>query len=161
MTQVPFRYNLHLPAVREANVDQRPSENGTNSEQPRNEEQAGAAPRLHGDLLTTSLLAFLKSYNAYGYELTQRLIDAGLTNFDSGTVYRTLRQLEKAGMVSSFWDTSDQGPARRIYTITAAGEAFLASWIRVMESYQAVLRQAMGAFAPPTTTSRGDDDERA
>jgi PadR family transcriptional regulator, regulatory protein PadR len=140
-------------------VVNQPSERA-NGSQPGDEEQARAAPRLHGDLLTTSLLAFLKSYNAYGYELTQRLIDAGLTNFDSGTVYRTLRQLEKAGMVSSFWDTSDQGPARRVYTITAAGETFLASWIQVMESYQAVLRQAMGAFAPPASPSR-DDDERA
>lgn len=140
-------------------VERHALETASSGEQ-REGEQAEPAPRIHGDLLTTSLLAFLKSYNAYGYELTQRLIDAGLTNFDSGTVYRTLRQLEKAGMVSSFWDTSDQGPARRIYTITAAGETFLASWVRIMESYQAVLREAMGAFAPPAPSSP-DDDERA
>ena len=56
--------------------------------------------RLHGDLLTTTLLAFLKNWNAYGYQLTQRLAEAGLPAFDSGTVYRTLRQLERTGMVS-------------------------------------------------------------
>jgi len=66
-------------------------------------------PRLHGEMLSTSLLAFLKGWNASGYELTQRLAQAGLPESDSGTVYRTLRQLERSGFVSSFWDTSIRG----------------------------------------------------
>ena len=107
-------------------------------------EQASDTPempraRLHGDLLTTSLLAFLKAYDAHGYELTQRLSEAGLPPFDPGAVYRTLRQLESTGLVSSFWDTSARGPARRMYSLTKAGEMFLASWIGVMQAYQAVL----------------------
>src|SRR5258708_25828249 len=61
-----------------------------------------AGPRLHGDMLVSALLAFLKSSQAYGYQLTQELVNAGLANFDNGTVYRTLRQLEKIGYVASF-----------------------------------------------------------
>lgn len=107
-----------------------------------------AEPRLNGDLLATSLLAFLKSYNAYGYQLSQQLAGAGLPQFDSGTVYRTLRQLEKSGLVSSFWDTSANGPARRMYSLTQAGELFLGSWIETMQRYQAVLATALTGFAP-------------
>src|SRR5215207_3036062 len=59
------------------------------------------------------------------HQLAQKLTAAGLPESDSGTVYRTLRQLEKSGMVSSFWDTSESGPARRMYTLTKAGELFL------------------------------------
>jgi len=106
-------------------------------------------PRLTGDLLATSLLAFLKSCNAYGYQLSQQLAEAGLPDFDSGTVYRTLRQMEKTGLVSSFWDTSENGPARRMYSLTKGGELFLGSWIETMQRYQAVLATALDGLVPP------------
>jgi PadR family transcriptional regulator PadR len=105
-------------------------------------------PRLHGELLSTSLLAFLKNWNAYGYQLAQRLTEAGMPDFDSGTVYRTLRQLEKTGMVSSFWDTSESGPARRMYSLTRAGELFLNGWMDVLQNYQAVLQKAFTGLQP-------------
>ena len=110
---------------------------------------AGGSARLHGELLTTSLLAFLKTANAYGYELAQRLSEAGLPPFDSAAVYRTLRQLEASGLVASFWDTSESGPARRMYSLTAAGELFLQSWANVMQAYQAVLNDAIKPFMTP------------
>ena len=101
---------------------------------------AAKEPRLTGDLLSSSLLAFLRRSNAYGYALVQQLAKAGLPGFDSTTVYRTLRQLEKAGLVSSFWDTSDSGPAKRRYSLTSAGETFLNLWYDILEKYQKVLQ---------------------
>lgn len=109
---------------------------------------ADPKPRLHGELLSTSLLAFLKNWNAYGYQLSQRLAESGMPEFDSGTVYRTLRQLEKTGMVSSFWDTSESGPARRMYSLTKAGELFLSGWIETLQNYQTILQQALTGLAP-------------
>ncbi|MEP6871375.1 MAG: helix-turn-helix transcriptional regulator [Anaerolineaceae bacterium] len=109
---------------------------------------SASRPRLHGELLSTSLLAFLKNWNAYGYQLSQRLAEAGMPDFDSGTVYRTLRQLEKTGMVSSFWDTSESGPARRMYSLTKAGELFLSGWIETLQNYQSILQTALSSFAP-------------
>lgn len=99
-------------------------------------------PRLTGDLLSSSLLAFLRKSNAYGYALVQELAKAGLPEFDSTTVYRTLRQLEKAGLVSSFWDTSESGPARRRYAVTSTGETFLDAWYEIFGKYQKVLQSA-------------------
>jgi poly-beta-hydroxybutyrate-responsive repressor len=104
--------------------------------------------RLHGDLLSTTLLAFLRNSNAYGYQLAQQLEEAGLPRFDSGTVYRTLRQLEKAGLVSSFWDTSESGPARRMYSLAAAGDIFLTGWIEMLGNYQKVLRATLERLDP-------------
>lgn len=101
------------------------------------------SPRLHGDLLSSSLLAFLRRWNAYGYQLVQELSKSGLAQFDSTTVYRTLRQLERAGLVSSFWDTSESGPARRIYALTKAGEAVLDIWLELFGRYQKVLYSAL------------------
>ncbi len=111
--------------------------------------------RMHGDLLTTTLLAMLRNWNAYGYQLAQQLAEAGLPAFDSGTVYRTLRQLERTGLVSSFWDTSESGPARRIYSLTKAGDLFLSSWMDVLGRYQAVLQKTIDGLAPQ---ARDNDD---
>jgi poly-beta-hydroxybutyrate-responsive repressor len=114
----------------------------------RDEERQDATPfRLTGDLLSTTLLAFLRNWNAYGYQLAQQLAQAGLPAFDSANVYRTLRQLEKTGLVSSFWDTSESGPARRMYSLTKAGELFLSNWIDVLGRYQAVLQQTLDGMA--------------
>ncbi len=113
-------------------------------------------PRLHGEMLSTSLLAFLKGWNAYGYELTQRLAAAGLPESDSGTVYRTLRQLERSGFVSSFWDTSESGPARRMYSLTKTGELFLSGWIDVLQNYQNILQKASEGLMPRSTDTGAD-----
>lgn len=113
-------------------------------------------PRLHGEMLSTSLLAFLKGWNAYGYQLAQKLAAAGLPESDSGTVYRTLRQLEKTGMVSSFWDTSESGPARRMYSLTKAGELFLSGWIDVLQNYQKILQGSLEVFRPEAEEESGD-----
>ena len=104
------------------------------------------SPRLHGDMLSSSLLAFLRRWNAYGYQLVQELSKAGLASFDSTTVYRTLRQLERAGLVSSFWDTSESGPARRMYALTKAGEAVLDVWLDLFGRYQKVLHSALDSL---------------
>lgn len=103
-------------------------------------------PRLTGDLLSSSLLAYLRRWNAYGYQLVQELGKSGLANFDSTTVYRTLRQLEKAGLVSSFWDTSESGPARRMYSLTTAGETFLDLWLDLFGRYQKILHSALDSL---------------
>ncbi len=107
---------------------------------------AGPQPRLHGDLLSSSLLAYLRRWNAYGYQLVQELAKSGLPSFDSATVYRTLRQLERAGLVSSFWDTSESGPARRMYSLTKAGEAFLDLWLDLFGRYQRMLQSALSSL---------------
>ena len=99
-------------------------------------------PRLHGELLATSLLAMLRDWNAHGYQLAKRLGGLGLPPFDSGTIYRTLRQLEQDGLISSLWDMSASGPARRRYSITKAGETFLSTWIDVLQRYQRLLQSA-------------------
>jgi poly-beta-hydroxybutyrate-responsive repressor len=109
-------------------------------------EGTGPAPRLKGDLLSSSLLAYLRQWNAYGYQLVRELGKAGMENFDSTTVYRTLRQLEKAGLVSSFWDTSESGPARRMYAITNAGETFLDLFLDVFTRYQKILQSALNSL---------------
>lgn len=113
----------------------------------------GYTPRLTGDLLSSSLLAYLRRWNAYGYQLVQELGKSGLPGFDSTTVYRTLRQLEKNGLVSSFWDTSESGPARRRYSLTRSGETFLDLWYDMFGKYQEILQSAWNSLDNSHRTS--------
>ncbi len=106
----------------------------------------GRQPRLQGDLLASSLLAFLRNWPAYGYQLVRELSKAGLPVSDSATVYRTLRQLERSGLVSSFWDTSESGPARRMYSLTRAGETFLNLWLDLLSHYQNILQSTLNSY---------------
>ena len=69
------------------------------------------------------LLLALEQWQSHGYELIRRMSAFGFETLDRGSVYRTLRQLEKDGLVTSGWDTSKDGPARRLYTLTDAGRA--------------------------------------
>ncbi len=78
--------------------------------------------------LVPILLLMLRQWSSYGYELMEKMSTFGLVAMNPGTFYRTLRQMEKDGMVSSSWDTSEGGPARRMYSITDAGEAYLNYW---------------------------------
>ena len=89
-----------------------------------------------GDMLTAHLLAMLNGWSAYGYELAQRLEEAGLGNYNKGSIYRILRQMEDTGLVSSTWDTSKDGPARRIYDLTDTGSMFLKNWMVMADMHR-------------------------
>jgi poly-beta-hydroxybutyrate-responsive repressor len=86
--------------------------------------------------LVPVILLSLREWNSYGYELMERAAAFGFEAMNPGTLYRTLRQMEREGIVESTWETSRGGPARRMYSITDAGRAYLDFWARSLEQYQ-------------------------
>ena len=95
----------------------------------------GADPRPRNWLEPVILLSLLE-WDSYGYELMERTTVFGFQSMSPGTLYKTLRRMEKEGVVESSWETSRGGPARRMYTITDAGEAYLDFWAKALEQYQ-------------------------
>ncbi len=83
-------------------------------------------PRVRSFLQPQLLMALLKK-PAHGYELMERLAGEDAAA-DPGLLYRTLRQLEEEGLVSSAWNTDGGGPARRLYETTPDGEEYLGAW---------------------------------
>ena len=71
--------------------------------------------------------------------IDEKMSTFGLAAMNPGTFYRTLRQMEKDGIVSSSWDTSEGGPARRVYSITDAGEAYLHFRAQSLNHYQRMM----------------------
>jgi len=107
--------------------------------------------RLPKNFLASWLLLLLRNWSAYGYQLIQTLVLAGLGAVDPASVYRTLRELEREGLVTSSWDPQDSGAARRMYTLTQAGEDYLQVWARQLEQYQHVLDRFFELYNNPTT----------
>jgi poly-beta-hydroxybutyrate-responsive repressor len=81
-----------------------------------------------------ALLLLKKKGPAYGYELSNDIQQHALTDaeIERAALYRTLRQLESNGKVSSKWDTKNTGPARRVYKLTPQGEQHLEEWATVL-----------------------------
>ncbi|MDF1817991.1 MAG: helix-turn-helix transcriptional regulator [Immundisolibacteraceae bacterium] len=112
--------------------------------------------KIPSEMLTANLLALLKNWSGYGYELAKKLEEAGYGEYNSGTLYRTLRQMEKNGLISSLWDTSSDGPARRIYSVTSVGSSFLTNWIDMVEMHKNALVSFMDMVAPSGQDSDKD-----
>lgn len=112
--------------------------------------------RMPKNFLSSWLLLLLRS-SAHGYQLMQSLTAMGLGLVDPATVYRTLRQLESEGYITSVWDPATSGPARRMYTLTEAGEAYLGVWAGQLGQYQTVLNRFFDVYsaqAQATTTNK-------
>lgn len=117
---------------------------------------AGAPGAQPENWLTAVVLLILRDWSSYGYDLMKRLAAFGFAAMNYGTLYRVLRQLERDGMVNSAWDTSKAGPARRIYAITEAGEAYLKLWADSLEQYRKMMEAffQMYGMQPPRPSSR-------
>ena len=76
-----------------------------------------------------ALLLFLRERKTHGYDLLEQLPElTGEERIDVGNLYRVLRALEEQGLVSSEWDESLPGPAKRTYELTEAGGEALERW---------------------------------
>lgn len=97
---------------------------------------------MRKDILTGWLLFLLSMRSSYGYELRRDLGLRGLS-LDPALMYRTLRDMESNGLITSRWVGSGEGPRRRVYEITAAGKAELplavANVRAVRDEYDALL----------------------
>lgn len=95
-----------------------------------------ALPRQY---LPACLLLLIGRRPAHGYDLREGLAQMGVQSRDTGQLYRVLRSLEGEGLLVSTWHASGGGPARRTYSLTAAGEARLHQWAHGMTAGQHVV----------------------
>ena len=121
---------------------------------------AGDLPWAPRNLLVPYLLFALSFYRAHGYLLQQWLRALGFFGVDLTTLYRTLRQMERQGLVSSAWNTEEQGPARRVYTLTDAGQLILESWAAALGPYRAMLETFARTYYGTDPASAAPKEER-
>jgi|SRR3972149_1705142 len=116
----------------------------------------GAFPH---DFLTPWLLLILRNWSMHGYQLMQTMAVFGLAASDPATIYRTLRRLEKEGLINSDWEPGEAGPAKRVYSLTEEGEDFLKSWASALRQYQGILDRFFELFAEAKQKPSGSEAE--
>jgi PadR family transcriptional regulator, regulatory protein PadR len=107
-----------------------------------------ACPRQIHRFLEPCLLLLVHCQEVHGYELAESLNPFGFEQnpVDISTIYRALRDLEDRGLVSARWDTSNAGPARRVYQTTEEGDRYLAWWIDDLRETDRVLHHFIDTY---------------
>ncbi|MGH9224326.1 MAG: PadR family transcriptional regulator [Acidimicrobiales bacterium] len=98
-------------------------------------------PVLPRNFLQAALLQLIGARPGYGYELRDELTAMGVRQHDFGQLYRTLRAMEKDGLVLSCWENSKAGPSRRTYHVTDKGRAQLTVWVEGMAAGQHIVER--------------------
>ena len=115
-------------------------------------------PHMRKGSLPLLVSALLSEHESYGYELVQRLQDAGLADITTGTVYPALTRLEREGLISSRLVASPSGPARKYYVPTEAGTTHLhasaAGWRALAATVETVLARVLPDPSAPSTQER-------
>lgn len=111
------------------------------------------------------LMATLARGEMHGYALQRELEGFGPAlggTPDLSGIYRTLKEMEERGFVSSSLDAGDSGPAKRLYRLTGDGFECLARWHETLRAYQRQLaavnkciEAAMSIAADKTLTGKG------
>lgn len=86
-----------------------------------------------------ALLISLSKGECYGFQLVTDLENSGMVagdHLDPAGLYRTLKRMEEAHLVTSRWDLEGANKPRRIYAITAQGWACLEAWKDTLTEYQ-------------------------
>jgi PadR family transcriptional regulator len=106
---------------------------------------------MHGSeargFLHPFLLLLICEQPGHGYDLINRLACLGVPDVEPGHVYKVLRSLERDNLVVSAWLTSEPGPARRQYQLTAGGHADLAAWMARLAELDHMLDACLARWA--------------
>ena len=95
------------------------------------------------DLLVLKTLS-LEAMHGWGISQRIQQISKGALEVNQGSLYPALQRLEKLGLITSDWDTSDNNRRARYYRLTASGRRALgdelASWRKFAAGLETVLR---------------------
>ncbi|HYX80245.1 MAG TPA: PadR family transcriptional regulator [Actinomycetota bacterium] len=75
-------------------------------------------------MLELAILGLLKERSMHGYQLSKRLTDTlgGFWRVSYGSLYPTLKRLERRGAVERVFDAQEVGRRKNVYRITAGGD---------------------------------------
>jgi PadR family transcriptional regulator len=139
-----------------ASDDRNPGPDGPAEPADAREPFPGWPPR---DILPPFVLLAVSLQRAHGYVIEDYLRALGLFGITMSTLYRTLRQMEKDGFLESTWEPGTTGPARRVYTITDAGHAWLDSSAAMLNTYRETIDRFFGLYDAGQGATRRQPDE--
>jgi PadR family transcriptional regulator PadR len=110
------------------------------------------------DILAPFVLLAVSLQRSHGYVIEDYLRALGLFGITMSTLYRTLRQMEKDGYLESTWEPGPTGPARRVYTITDAGNVWLDASAAMLGAYRETIDRFFGLYGAGLGTNQHQPD---
>lgn len=96
-------------------------------------------------VLEGCILLIIAEKEVYGYELSQKLQEAGLTSVREGSIYPVLLRIQKNGFIRGEMKPSSSGPDRKYYTLTPKGRdalaEFDANWDQLVQTIEHLRRK--------------------
>lgn len=98
-----------------------------------------------GDI-PTLILAVLQNGSLHGYGIARAISDLSddALHLREGALYPALRALEDQGLVDSNWEVQPSGPARRVYTLTTAGQTAVSERVQQWRAYVNAVNGILG-----------------
>ena len=109
-----------------------------------------------------TILTILAANNKpmHGYIIVQQAAKSpmfGGKKPDATGIYRALKRMEQAGLVTSHWETPEEGSAKRLFDLTDKGRNCLRRWIDALACYKLTIEElrvsastALGIDVPDT-----------
>jgi PadR family transcriptional regulator PadR len=98
--------------------------------------------QMRKGVLELCILSIVSHQDAYASDIIEKLKEAKLIVVE-GTLYPLLTRLKNEGMLAYRWEESTQGPPRKYYKITDAGQKSLeemsADWRELVEAVERLL----------------------
>lgn len=99
--------------------------------------------QLRKGVVEYCILGLLSADPTYGWKLSEALISHGMIA-SIGTLYPVLGRLRAQGLVSTYDQASDAGPARKYYRLTDIGAARLESFREQWGPFAHTVQQLVG-----------------
>lgn len=95
-------------------------------------------------VLEGCILAIIRQGPTYGYELSVKLHDFGLTDISEGSIYPILLRLQKEKLIEGEMKASPSGPKRKYYYLTQSGQdalrAFNKHWTNIKGPVDSIIK---------------------
>lgn len=88
-------------------------------------------------ILEGCILSIIKQEPTYGYGLSIKLNEFGLSDISEGSIYPILLRLQKEDLIKGEMRKSDSGPRRKYYFLTEKGQESLDTFIYYWNSIKA------------------------
>jgi len=98
---------------------------------------------------TVMILRLLADEPMYGYQMVKELQarSDGYFELEQGTLYPALHRLEKDGLIRSQWEVVAEGPSRKYYHLTEAGQSALAEGVNRWRDFSHSLLKILGGVS--------------
>ena len=103
-----------------------------------NDEKCACRGSFLDKLLQPVLLVVLSKGENHGFKIINEIKESNMVSgdLDPAGLYRTLKRMESAGLVTSRWDVKTDAKPKRIYAITEEGSHCLAIWKKTLTDYR-------------------------